>query len=414
MNYYDEFRRDSTGNDTQNNIPENHRDDSSPKRSTFSKHTAVAIALACILSSSALGFGGGLLASNLNATEDTSVSNVATPASSASVVSSSSDSGSGAMTVSEIVNSASESVVEIRTQVTQVNSFMQTVSGEAAGSGVIISEDGYIVTNNHVIEDADSISVRLSNGDSYDATLVGTDPQTDLAVIKIEATGLKAATMGDSDALQVGDETVAIGNPLGELGGTVTNGIVSALDREITLGDETMNLLQTNAAINPGNSGGGLFNDQGELIGIVVAKSSGSGIEGLGFAIPINDAKPVISDLIEKGYVSGRGQLGVSMIDISDAQTAFLYRVPQTGTYVAAVNDGSAAQKAGLKVGDGIIAVGDQEVSSATEIKNALKDYNAGDTVTLTILRDSQQMKISVTLDESVPESVSAVEPQEA
>ena len=162
--------------------------------------------------------------------------------------------------------------MEITTEVVQTNQFMQQVSGEAAGSGVIISEDGYIVTNNHVVEDGTSYTVRTKDGTSYDAALIGGDPQTDLAVLKIEAAGLTPVTFGDSDAIAVGDTTVAIGNPLGTLGGTVTDGIVSATNREINLGNGAMNLIQTNAAINPGNSGGGLFNGQGELIGIVVAK----------------------------------------------------------------------------------------------------------------------------------------------
>lgn len=274
------------------------------------------------------------------------------------------------------------------------------------GSGVIISQDGYLLTNNHVIENATKVSVTLKNGESYDAALVGTDPETDLAVIKIDASGLQAAAIGSSSALQVGDETIAIGNPLGELGGTVTNGIVSALNREVTIDDRSMNLLQTNAAINPGNSGGGLFNDRGELIGIVVAKSSGVGVEGLGFAIPIDTAKAVADDLIANGYVTGRGELGVSVIDINDSRTAFYYRVPQNGVYLAGVNSGSAAERAGLKIGDGILAVDGTEVSSAAALSSQIAQHKAGETIKLTILRDGGEQTVSVTLQEKVPESV--------
>lgn len=310
------------------------------------------------------------------------------------------------MTVSQVVNAVSDSVVAINTEVQTTNFFMQQVTGQAAGSGVIISQDGYLLTNNHVIENATKVSVTLKNGESYDAALVGTDPETDLAVIKIDASGLQAAAIGSSSALQVGDETIAIGNPLGELGGTVTNGIVSALNREVTIDDRSMNLLQTNAAINPGNSGGGLFNDRGELIGIVVAKSSGVGVEGLGFAIPIDTAKAVADDLIANGYVTGRGELGVSVIDINDSRTAFYYRVPQNGVYLAGVNSGSAAERAGLKIGDGILAVDGTEVSSAAALSSQIAQHKAGETIKLTILRDGGEQTVSVTLQEKVPESV--------
>jgi serine protease Do len=192
------------------------------------------------------------------------------------------------------------------------------------------------------------IEVTLNNGDVYAASLIATDSKTDLAVIKIETTGLTAAILGDSDALVVGEDAIAIGNPLGELGGTVTNGIISALDREVTVEGQKMNLLQTNAAINPGNSGGGLFNAKGELIGIVSAKSSGTDIEGLGFAIPVNDVKEVVVQLIEKGYVAGRPALGVSVIDINSIQLAMQYGVSQYGVYIAEVLEDSAAEKAGL------------------------------------------------------------------
>ncbi|MBQ0079432.1 MAG: trypsin-like peptidase domain-containing protein, partial [Eubacterium sp.] len=200
------------------------------------------------------------------------------------------DSTSAAMSISQITEKTQKSVVEIRTESVASDSWMREYVTQGAGSGVIISSDGYIMTNNHVIDGARKITVTTIDEKSYSAKLVGTDPRNDVAVLKIKAEGLEAATYGNSDQLQVGDLAVAIGNPLGELGGTVTSGIISSLDRQLSIDGKSMNLLQTDASINPGNSGGGLFNDDGQLIGLVVAKSSGSDVEGLGFAIPINTA----------------------------------------------------------------------------------------------------------------------------
>ncbi|MBR5011662.1 MAG: trypsin-like peptidase domain-containing protein, partial [Clostridia bacterium] len=211
-----------------------------------------------------------------------------------------------ALTVGEVADAARDSVVEITTEAVSTGSFMMQYVAEGAGSGVIMTQDGYIATNHHVIDGATAISVRTTDGKSYKAKLIGSDAKTDLAVIKIEATGLKSAIVGDFDNCKLGDTVVAIGNPLGQLGGTVTDGIISALDREITIDENIMTLIQTNTAINPGNSGGGLFNTSGQLIGIVNAKSSGEDVEGLGFAIPIDLASAVITDLIEHGYVTGR------------------------------------------------------------------------------------------------------------
>ena len=240
------------------------------------------------------------------------------------------------------------SVVEIRTESVTNSLFLRQFVTEGAGSGVIISEDGYIVTNNHVIQDARAITVALHDGTTYEAQLIATDSKMDIGVIKIEASGLTPAILGDSDSLSVGEPVVAVGNPLGQLGGTVTDGIVSALDREIILNNERRNLLQTNAAINPGNSGGGLFNADGELVGIVVAKSSGEDVEGLGFAIPINDAKPIIEDLIAQGYVGGRVSLGVTALDLTSPQLAAQYGYKTPGVYVQSVVENSSAAAGGL------------------------------------------------------------------
>ena len=375
------------------------------KKSHRGAKRAAVLLCACVVTSAAAGFGGGYLASSL-AQPEAQAAPAASQAQTALTAAASPAAAGDAMSVSQIVEAVSDSVVEINTETTAQNLFRQTVTAQAAGSGVIISQDGYIVTNNHVIDGAQQITVRLKDGTSYDATLVGADPQTDVAVLKVEATGLQAAQVGDSASLQVGDTVVAIGNPLGELGGTVTNGIISATSRQIDVEGQPMTLLQTNAAINPGNSGGGLFNDQGQLVGIVVAKTSATGVEGLGFAIPVDTAQAVWQDLITNGYVTGRGELGVSVIDVTDQRMALMYRLPQLGVYVAGVENGSAAQTAGLQVGDGILAVNGVEVSSTDELKAQLEQCHAGDQVTLTVLRDGgQQEQVIVTLQEQVPEN---------
>ena len=304
-------------------------------------------------------------------------------------------------TVSEVAALVSSSVVEITTEQVATNTFFSNYVTTGAGSGVIFTNDGYIVTNNHVIEDANAIEVTLNSGESYTAELIATDSKTDLAVIKIDASNLNPAILGDSDALIVGEDAIAIGNPLGELGGTVTNGIISALDREVTVEGQKMNLLQTNAAINPGNSGGGLFNNKGELIGIVSAKSSGTNIEGLGFAIPVNDVKEVVVELIENGYVSGRPALGVSVLDINSIQMAMQYGVTQYGVYIVEVQEGSAAEKAGLRSGDMFIAMDNLVIESFDDLSSALDSHSVGDKVVFQIKREGRIQEIEVTLQEN-------------
>ena len=298
-------------------------------------------------------------------------------------------------------------MVEISTEVVSRNDFFGQYIQSGAGSGVIFSEDGIIVTNDHVVDGASTITVRTSDGTSYEATLVGADSKTDVAVLKIDATGLTPAILGDSDSLSVGEYAMAIGNPLGHLGGTVTDGIISALSREVTISGENMTLLQTNAAINPGNSGGGLFNEKGELVGIVNAKSSqtsaDTSIEGLGFAIPINTVKNSVQELMEYGYVRGRAALGVVLVDISTAQQAFQYRVSRMGVYVQSVTEGGASEKAGIKIGDNIIAIGDVAVSSTANIKSQLNNYSVGDTIQVQVIRDGRTLTLDVVLDEFKP-----------
>ncbi len=314
------------------------------------------------------------------------------------------------MSVGEVASLASPSVVEITTEAVATGSFMMQYVTEGAGSGVIITNDGFIATNHHVIQNATSISVRTADGTSYKATLVGSDEKTDLAVIKIDAKDLSAAVTGSYEDCAVGDTVVAIGNPLGELGGTVTDGIISALDRDVTIDGKIMNLMQTNTAINPGNSGGGLFNTSGQLIGIVNAKSSGEGIEGLGFAIPINLATEVISDLIEHGYVTGRVETGFEVIEISDFQTAMYYRVQSVGLYVYSVKDNTNAAKAGMRAGDLIKSINGEEVTTEEAYTKIIDSHKIGETLTFVVSRNGREQTFNIVLEEYKPISENALQ----
>ena len=313
----------------------------------------------------------------------------------------------GVLSVSEIAALASPSVVEIRTEKVSTSNFLGQYVQTGAGSGVILSADGTIVTNDHVVEGATRITVTTVDGTEYEATLLGTDSKTDVAVLKVEATGLTPAILGDSDALTVGEYTMVIGNPLGQLGGTVTDGIISALSRDVTINGETMNLLQTNAAINPGNSGGGMFNEKGELVGIVNAKSGNTdgstSIEGLGFAIPVNTVKKSVEELLEYGYVRGRPALGVSLVDIDSMEKAFQYRVGRLGVYVATVTAGGASEAAGVKVGDCIVSIGDVAVESYADVKAQLNNHSVGDVIQLQVIRDGRTLTLEITLEEFKP-----------
>ncbi len=308
----------------------------------------------------------------------------------------------GALSTAQIAEKVSPSVVGIVSKVKGFAFFynQETVS-ENTGSGIIISSDGYIMTNNHVISSASSVQVKLNSGETYDATLVGTDSDTDLAVIKIDATGLTPAVLGDSDSLMVGEKAIAIGNPLSpDLAGTVTEGIVSALNRSITVDGVTYNLLQTDAAINSGNSGGALVNQFGQVIGINSVKISSAGVEGLGFAIPINDAKPIINDLMSFGYVKGRPFIGVSLKELT-RELAYYNNLPVSeGLYVMEVTEGAAADLAGILRGDIITACEGEKVTTVTELNNIRDQHKAGDTITLSLNRDGKDMEISLTLSE--------------
>ena len=314
--------------------------------------------------------------------------------------------------LSDLVASTEDSVVEITTEKMTTSSIFGQYITEGAGSGVIIRADGYIATNNHVTSGASNITVKMNDGTTYPAQLVGSDSKTDLAVIKIEATGLNAAVMGESADVSVGDRVIAIGNPLGSLGGTVTDGIISALNREIQVNGQTMTLLQTNAAVNPGNSGGGLFNAYGELVGIVNAKPSSTAattsIDGLAFAIPVDTVKQVAGSIIDSGYVTGRVVMGISVLEITDEQTAWQYKVDRYGVYIVSITEGGGADRAGLEVGDCIISVNEQVVETANDITSQLDEAEIGDKVSVQIIRDGRTSTYEVELGEYVPEEQAA------
>ena len=361
--------------------------------------SAVALVLAA-----AMGFAGGFVGARVgNAGNKVVIQQVERTDSSAASGTAVSSSG---MTTSQVSEMVSPSVVVITTEqvvYSQWSWYGQNQVESGAGSGVIISSDGYILTCAHVVSGASQITVTIGDTD-YTATVVGEDDTSDVAVLKIDATGLTPATVGDSDSLSVGDSVLAVGNPLGELGGTVTSGIVSALNRSVTIqgtsSTNTMSLIQMDASVSPGNSGGGLFNMNGELIGLVNAKSSSSDAEGLGFAIPINDAIKVAQDLLENGYVSGRPYMGITYIAVTDAQTAAQFNVNAYGVYVVDVVQGGPADKAGLKVGDRIVSIDGNEIAQKDDLGTLMQQHTAGDTLSITVARDGQMQTVSLTLGE--------------
>ena len=306
------------------------------------------------------------------------------------------------MTPAEVYAANVNSTVGITTSVTTNFWGFQTTSA-ASGSGFILTGDGYVLTNYHVIESSNSISVTLYDGKSYDAVLIGYDESSDIAVLKIDAEGLTPVVLGDSDNLNVGDSVVAIGNPLGELTFSLTSGAVSALNREITLSNSvTMNLIQTDCAINSGNSGGALFNLYGEVIGITNAKYSGTGtgasIDNIGFAIPINHVRGIVESIIENGYVA-KPYIGVSVTDVSEETMG--YGLP-AGAAVRDVSEDSPAEKAGLQVNDIITAVNGKEISGRTGLSEAVSAASVGDTLTLTVYRQGNTISVDVTVGEQI------------
>ena len=302
------------------------------------------------------------------------------------------------LSVEDIVENTKDTVVEISTSTTQMHPFIGQYVVEGAGSGVVFSKDGLIVTNHHVIADATEVKVTLANGKIYEAKIIASDIQSDLAVLRINEKNLKSAILGNSENMRVGESIYAIGNPLGNLGGTVTEGILSAKDREISIDGQPMTLLQISAAINPGNSGGGLFNSKGELVGIVNAKSSGSDIEGLGFAIPIDVTKEIVEDLVENGEVTGRLILGIKYYEINTFDLAMQSGTNALGLLIDEVTEGSNADKAGLQRGDLIVEVDDKQVLTGADLVSALRKHKAGDKMTFMVIRNNQYIDLECTL----------------
>ena len=380
------------------------------KKKKFNGKRVARSAVALVLAA-AMGFAGGFVGAKFGGSGKVVIQQVA-PSSTAdsasgsdSSITAASSSGSS-LTTEQVADLVSPSVVVITTEqvvYSQWSWYGQNQVESGAGSGVIISSDGYILTCAHVVDGASNITVTIGDKD-YTATLVGEDTTSDIAVIKIDANGLTPATVGDSDSLKVGQNVMAVGNPLGELGGTVTGGMISALNRSVTIQGSssvnTMSLIQMDASVSPGNSGGGLFNMNGELVGIVNAKSSSSDAEGLGFAIPINDAIKVAQELLENGYVTGRPYLGITYLAVIDAQTASQLGVNAYGVYVVEVVKGGPAEKAGLQAGDRIVSVDGTEIASKDDLGTLMQKHAAGDTLSITIARDGQMQTVNVTLGE--------------
>jgi len=359
-----------------------------------------ALALACALLGGIAG-GAAVWAINRSAKNTTSISVSNRPAT--EVVIKTVD-GQNEMTDAEVYAANVNSAVSINvTGTAGTNFFGQPVQTASAGSGFILTTDGYIVTNYHVVENADTVKVTMYNGDEYEAKYIGGDSEYDIAVIKVEASGLQAVVLGDSDTLNVGDRVLAIGNPLGELTFSQSGGMVSSVNRAINVDGTPFNMIQTDASINSGNSGGPLFNRYGEVVGIVSAKYSSSGggasVEGLGFAIPINDVAAMIQDIMTNGYISNKPYLGITPGTMTEEMAAQYRYDISTGVFVYSVEEGSAADKAGLRMGDVITKVDDTQIKTVEDLNMAKKKYAAGDTATLTLYREKQEITTEVTWD---------------
>ena len=370
-----------------------------PKKHHGGVGRVVALILSCAVISAACGFGGAILAQNSSRTGKTTVQQSNRTAATVSVKK---VDGQTLMTPSEVYASTVNSVVSINCSAVSTNIFGQQTESASSGSGFIYTADGYIVTNQHVVANASSINVTLYNGDTYPATLVGSDSDYDVAVLKIDAKDLPAVTLGSSTDVNVGDTVMAIGNPLGELTFSMSQGIVSCVNRAINVEGTPFNMIQVDASINPGNSGGPLMNLYGEVVGIVSAKYSSyanTTVEGLGFAIPINDVQSIIKDIIENGSVGNKAYMAITAGTMTQ-QMAAQYKINATeGVFVYSVEDGGAGDKAGLKLGDVITKLNDTQITSMEDLSAAKKGFKAGDTVTLTVLRDGQEITTQLTFD---------------
>ena len=370
-----------------------------PKKHHGGVGRVVALILSCAVISAACGFGGAILAQNGSRTGKTTVQQSNRTAATVNVKK---VDGQTLMSPAEVYASTVNSVVSINCSAVSTNIFGQQTESASSGSGFIYTADGYIVTNQHVVANASSINVTLYNGDTYPATLVGSDSNYDVAVLKIDAKDLPAVTLGSSTDVNVGDTVMAIGNPLGELTFSMSQGIVSCVNRAINVEGTPFNMIQVDASINPGNSGGPLMNLYGEVVGIVSAKYSSyanTTVEGLGFAIPINDVQSIIKDIIENGSVGNKAYMAITAGTMTQ-QMAAQYKINATeGVFVYSVEDGGAGDKAGLKLGDVITKLNDTQITSMEDLSAAKKGFKAGDTVTLTVLRDGKEITTQLTFD---------------
>ena len=368
------------------------------KKPSFWQKTGVkvtALLLACAVVGGAAGYGGAALSSSGKTT-------IRQSNRTASEITVKQVSGQTLMSPAEVYASTVNSVVSINCSSVSTNIFGQSVQSASSGSGFIITQDGYIVTNHHVVSGASSVTVTLYDGTEYPATVVGSDSDYDVAVLKINATGLQPVTLGNSSSVNVGDTVLAIGNPLGELTFSMSQGIVSCCDRAINVDGTPFNMIQVDASINPGNSGGPLVNLYGEVVGIVSAKYSSysdTTVEGLGFAIPIGDVQAIITDIMENGQVTDKPSFGITAGTMTE-QMAAQYQIEQkSGAFVYSVNKGGAGEKAGLRMGDVITKVDSTDIASMEDLTAAKKGHKAGDTVTVTYFRDGSSHTTSLTFD---------------
>ena len=370
-----------------------------PKKHHGGVGRVVALILSCAVISAACGFGGAILAQNGSRTGKTTVQQSNRTATTVNVKK---VDGQTLMSPAEVYASTVNSVVSINCSAVSTNIFGQQTESASSGSGFIYTADGYIVTNQHVVANASSINVTLYNGDTYPATLVGSDSDYDVAVLKIDAKDLPAVTLGSSTDVNVGDTVMAIGNPLGELTFSMSQGIVSCVNRAINVEGTPFNMIQVDASINPGNSGGPLMNLYGEVVGIVSAKYSSyanTTVEGLGFAIPINDVQSIIKDIMENGSVGNKAYMAITAGTMTQ-QMAAQYKINATeGVFVYSVEHDGAGDKAGLKLGDVITKLNDTQITSMEDLSAAKKGFKAGDTVTLTVLRDGKEITTQLTFD---------------
>ena len=408
MYYNDDFRsRDQYRYTNRDQLP---RDDYAPdpnrvpvqpKKQGFFHRTAVkvtALILACAVAGGLAGWGGAAIAKSSGTEKATIQQSDRQPVS----VQVKTVDGQTKMEPAEVYASVVNSAVSINCSATSTNIFGQTTQSASSGSGFIITEDGYVVTNYHVISGASSVQVTLYNGDTYDATVIGGDSDYDVAVLKIEASGLQPVTLGESADVNVGDTVLAIGNPLGELTFSMSQGIVSSCDRAINVDGTPFNMIQVDCSINPGNSGGPLVNLYGEVVGIVSAKYSSyssTTVEGLGFAIPISDVRSIITDIMENGAVTDKAYMAITAGTMNE-QMAAQFNIDVTeGVFVYSVVEGGAGEKAGLRLGDVITKMGDKTLTSRQDLSAAMKGYRAGDTVTLTVYRGGQYIEVELTFD---------------